>query len=37
MPKILPTCKDGFELNRENGDCRCTRKVEKTKKTKKEL
>ena len=35
MPKILPTCKDGFELNRENGDCRCTRKVEK--KTKKRV
>ena len=33
MPKILPTCKDGFELNRENGDCRCTRKVEKKTKT----
>lgn len=37
MPKILPTCKDGFELNRENGDCRCTRKLIKKKKKGKKL
>ena len=34
MPKILPTCKDGFELNRENDGCKCTRKVIKNKKQK---
>ena len=34
MPKILPTCKDGFELNRENDGCKCTRKVIKIKKQK---
>ena len=34
MPKILPTCKDGFELNRENAGCKCTLKVIKNKKQK---
>ena len=32
MPKILPTCKEGFELNRENNSCKCSRKVNKTEK-----
>lgn len=34
MPRILPTCKDGFELIRDKNNCKCTRKViKKPKKT----
>jgi len=34
MPRILPTCKEGFELIRDKNNCKCTRKViKKPKKT----